>query len=151
MWGYDVSLYLKRLFCPMGRSVKSRALQARGPGASPGQGTIYLVRLMVRPLDSQSRNKGSIPLLGTTYVAKRLRLSRKARYAARKTCARNRYTQHVVYKYSCRPGLCDCKHRQVCGKDGFPLTYGSCPLSHLAAHDNKKTTKVSGIGQHQSN
>ena len=37
------------------------------------------------------------------------------------------------------------KRLLVCGKDGFPLTYGWRPLSHLAAHYNKKTTKVSGI------
>ena len=38
---------------------------------------------MVRPLASQARNMGSIPVLGTTYVAKRLQLAAEKRATQR--------------------------------------------------------------------
>ena len=39
MWGYDESLYLKRLLCPAGQSVKPTALQAVVPSSTLGQDT----------------------------------------------------------------------------------------------------------------
>lgn len=82
--GYDESLYLKRLFMPRVAAGLSRwpfkpkyrvqlsdgVLGDGGPLDAFQQGRDYscpicLVRLMVRPLASQARNMGSIPVLGT--------------------------------------------------------------------------------------